>query len=121
MKIVRLAEVEPVSETRSLFTGGTVTRQTIVTSEMGENFRSAVVNFGPGARTKFHRHTCDQILIVTAGRGIVATDKEEKAAGINDIIFFPAGEKHWHGATKDSNFSHITIQPWESQTTQLEE
>ena len=39
----------------------------------------------------------------------MATEKEEKIVTTGDIVLFPAGEKHWHGATKDSEFSHIFI------------
>ena len=121
MKIIRLSEIEPTVETRPLFTGGTVTSQTIVDREMGQNFNSALINFAPQARNKFHSHTADQLLIVTEGRGIIATEREEMTLSVGDIVFIPAGEKHWHGATKDSSFSHISIQAKGSQTSQIEE
>jgi quercetin dioxygenase-like cupin family protein len=79
------------------------------------------VNFGKGMRNKFHTHDSDQILIVTAGKGIVATEKEERVVTVGEIVLFPAGEKHWHGATKDSGFSHIVVTKTESKTTQREE
>ncbi len=81
----------------------------------------AIVNFSKGARNKFHTHTSDQALIVTAGEGIVATEQEERIVSPGDIIFFPAGEKHWHGATKDSDFSHIWVLATGSKTKQLED
>ena len=77
------------------------------------------VNFGKGGRNKFHAHDGEQILIVTHGRGIVATESEEKIVTQGDIILIPAGEKHWHGATKDSKFSHIFITTKEYKTTPL--
>ena len=58
----------------------------------------SVVNFGKDVRNKFHAHDTDQILIVTAGRGYVATEKEKQEVSVGDVIVFPAGEKHWHGA-----------------------
>jgi quercetin dioxygenase-like cupin family protein len=48
-------------------------------------------------------------LIVTGGKGFVANEYEKQEVGVGDIILFPAGEKHWHGATEDSYFSHIYI------------
>lgn len=121
MKIIRPGEIKPTLETRPLFTGGTVTKQTIVDTEMSQSFNSVLINFAPQARNKFHSHTGDQILIVTEGRGIVATESEEMTVTIGDIVFIPAEEKHWHGATKDSSFSHISIQAKGSQTSQIEE
>ena len=92
-----------------------------MTQETSENFSISVVNFGKGARNKFHSHTSDQVLIVTAGTGIVATEQEEQVVGVGDVIHIPAGEKHWHGATKDSEFSHIYVTSIDSKTTQLED
>jgi len=70
---------------------------------------------------KFHAHDHEQILIVTAGRGIVATEQEERVVKTGDVVLIPAGEKHWHGATEDSEFSHIYITNRESKLTQLED
>jgi len=119
MKILKPTEITPEITSSSIFIGGEVTMQMLLTPETSESFKSAVVNFAPGARTKFHTHTGDQILIVTQGKGIVATEKKEIHVGVGDIIFFPAGEKHWHGATKDTSFSHIHIQTSESETSIL--
>jgi quercetin dioxygenase-like cupin family protein len=80
-----------------------------------------VVNFGRGVRNKFHVHESDQILIVTAGKGIVTTEQEQRVVSGGDIIMFPAGEKHWHGATEDSEFSHIYITRAGINTTQIED
>jgi 4-carboxymuconolactone decarboxylase len=60
-------------------------------------------------------------MIVTEGKEIVATDQEVITVVPDDIIFIPAGEKHWHGATHDSPFSHLYVMSPESKTTQLEE
>jgi quercetin dioxygenase-like cupin family protein len=88
---------------------------------MGKYFNLAVVNFGKGIRNKFHTHSTDQVLIVTSGRGVVATDQEERTVAVGDVVHIPAGEKHWHGATKDSEFSHLALTAAGSKTTQLED
>ncbi len=119
MKVLKTSEIKPEVASNPIFIGGQVTMQTLLTPETSKSFKSAVVNFTPGARTKFHAHTSDQILVVTQGRGIVATGNEEINVGVGDIVFFPAEEKHWHGATKDSSFSHIHIQTKESETSIL--
>ena len=71
----------------------------------------AMVTFEPGARTAWHTHPLGQTLIVTAGCGWVQREGgliEEIHPG--DIIWFPAGEKHWHGATPTTAMTHIAIQ-----------
>jgi len=68
------------------------------------------VTFEPGARTAWHTHPLGQTLIITAGLGWVQTEGgsiEEVRPG--DVVWFPPGEKHWHGAKKDTALSHITI------------
>ena len=117
MRVLRTSEIKPEVASTPIFIGGQVKTQTLLTPETSKSFQSAVVNFTPGTRTKFHTHTGDQILIVTQGEGIVATEEEEISVCLGDIIFFPAGEKHWHGSTEGSSFSHIHIQTRESETS----
>lgn len=102
-----------------LFTGSDVSRQVLLSDS--KEYKMDIVNFGKGIRNKFHAHDSEQILIVTAGKGIVATEKEEKVVAVGDVILIPAGEKHWHGATDDSAFSHIFVTRLGSALTQLEE
>jgi 4-carboxymuconolactone decarboxylase len=61
------------------------------------------------------------MLIITDGEGIVTTDKEEIIVIPGDIVFIPANEKHWHGATKDSTFSHLYVMAPDQKTTQFED
>jgi len=119
MKIVRMNEIpkEPISS--RLFTGPDMTRQDLELDS--KEYRLSIVNFGKGIRNKFHAHVKEQILIVTGGRGIVATEQEEKVVTEGDVIIFPAGEKHWHGAVKDSEFSHLFVTALGGKTTQFED
>jgi len=119
MMIVKMSEAPREPNVTPLFTGPDVTRQSLISDS--KDFRVGIVNFGKGVRNKFHTHDKDQVLIITAGKGIVATEKEERVVTVGEIVLFPAGEKHWHGATKDSEFSHIVITRTESKTTQLED
>ena len=80
-----------------------------------------IVNFGKGVRNKFHSHDHEQVLIVTAGKGIIATEEREVVITPGDVVLIPANEKHWHGATGDSEFSHIYVSNPASQLTQLED
>jgi quercetin dioxygenase-like cupin family protein len=71
----------------------------------------ASVTFEPGARTAWHTHPLGQILIVTAGCGLAQRwggPIEEIRPG--DVIWFPPGEQHWHGATSTTAMTHIAIQ-----------
>ena len=68
------------------------------------------VTFEPGARTAWHTHPLGQTLVVTAGLGWVQRESgpiEEIRAG--DVVWFPPGLKHWHGASPTSSFTHIAI------------
>lgn len=107
MNIVSMKDVPKTQRTNPLFTGGDVTMQPLIPE--GGDYNMSIVNFGKGIRNKFHIHECDQILIVTAGTGIVATENEQRTVTVGDVILFPKGEKHWHGATEDTEFSHIYI------------
>jgi quercetin dioxygenase-like cupin family protein len=71
----------------------------------------ASVTFEPGARTAWHTHPLGQTLIVTAGCGLAqrwGEPIEEIRPG--DVIWFPPGEKHWHGATPTTAMTHIAVQ-----------
>jgi len=109
MKVVRINDIEAQETTDKIFRGK-VSRQRII-GESEDELRVIVVNFSPGGVNVFHTHTFDQILYVTEGTGIVATENEEVTVTPGTIIFIPAGERHWHGATKDTTFSHIAIMP----------
>ena len=72
---------------------------------------AASVTFEPGARTAWHTHPLGQTLIVTAGRGWAQRwggPREEIHPG--DVVWFPPGEKHWHGATTSTAMTHTAIQ-----------
>ena len=53
-------------------------------------------------------------------KGIIATEDKEVVITPGDVVLIPAGEKHWHGATEDSDFAHIYVSTPSSQLTQLE-
>ncbi len=118
MKVLKMNEVPKETQVSPLFTAP-VTRQSLIPDS--KDLRMNIVNFGKGVKNKFHRHDGDQVLIITGGKGIVATEKEEKVVGVGEIVLIPAGEKHWHGATKDSEFSHITVTRVGVKMTQIED
>ena len=68
------------------------------------------VTFEPGARSAWHTHPLGQTLIVTSGLGWAQTEGgpiEEIRPG--DVVWFPPGEKHWHGATPTTAMTHIAV------------
>ena len=95
-----------------------MTRQVLLPDS--KEFKADVVHFGKGVRNKFHAHEGEQILIVTSGKGIIATEAEKKVIVPGDVVIIPAGEKHWHGAAPDSEFSHLYVSRLGDQITQLE-
>ena len=109
MKVVKTSDIEAQESTSQIFRGKVRTQSII--GKSGDELRVTVVNFSPGAVNVFHTHTFNQILYVTKGKGIVATESEEVTVTPGTFILIPAGERHWHGATKDTAFSHITITP----------
>ena len=118
MKIVKMSEVPKEQYIAPLFTSPDVTRQSLISDS--KDLRVNIVNFGKGVRNKFHSHDGDQLLIITAGKGFVVTEKENKVVTVGDVVLFQAGEKHWHGATEDSAFSHIVVTKVGVKMTQLE-
>lgn len=119
MNVVKIDEVPKEAYLNPLFTGPEVEKQVLL-PDSRENVVN-VVHFAKGVRNKFHTHDCEQILIITRGSGVVATEKEERVVTVGDIVLIPAGEKHWHGSNGDSDFSHIFVSKKGSKMTQLED
>ena len=119
MKVVRISDLPREPAASPLFIGQ-VLRQLIIDPAESKSFNFSIVNFTAGSRNKFHEHTSDQILIVTEGTGVVATDTEQRTVSAGDVVLIPAGENHWHGAPGATPMSHITIQTKDSKTQQNE-
>lgn len=121
MEIIKIKDVKEQHLGAPLFTGGEVIRQSPVTDDKGSDLSIDYVHFEPGARNKLHSHENDQVLIVTHGRGIVATEGQEYEVGEDDVIYTPAGQPHYHGAGPDSDFTHISVTRAHTKITQIEE
>jgi quercetin dioxygenase-like cupin family protein len=90
---------------------GTVRIDPLFQPDAPARVAGASVTFEPGARTAWHTHPLGQTLIVTAGLGRVQREGgpiEEIRPG--DVVWFPPGEKHWHGASPTVAMTHIAIQ-----------
>ena len=90
---------------------GVVWQDPIIEAPAPARVRAGRVSFEPGARTAWHTHPLGQTLIVTSGVGWVQREGgtvQEIRPG--DVVWFPPGLKHWHGATPTTAMSHIAIQ-----------
>ena len=70
----------------------------------------ASVTFEAGARTAWHTHPLGQTLIVISGLGWAQRwGGPRRKSGRAMSIWFPPGEKHWHGAAATTAMTHIAI------------
>lgn len=110
MEITR-SESRPSMEGPEDWFTGTVQVDMLFQAHDPARAAGASVTFEPGARTAWHTHPLGQTLIVTSGLGRVQREGgpiEEIRPG--DVVWFEAGEKHWHGASATTAMSHIAIQ-----------
>jgi quercetin dioxygenase-like cupin family protein len=102
---------QPSAKGRAEYFTGAVRIDPLSEAPEPARVRGASVTFEPGARTAWHTHPLGQTLIVTSGLGWAqrwSSPIEEIRPG--DVIWFPPGEKHWHGATPTAAMTHIAIQ-----------
>src|SRR5437762_12919705 len=107
---MRIERPSPDRRQRSagdIFVGAAHSQSVIV--DDARDLQLTEITFHDGARNKLHTHTTDQILIVTAGEGIVATEHEERSVRAGDAAYIPAGERHWHGAKAGMDMTHLAI------------
>jgi quercetin dioxygenase-like cupin family protein len=90
---------------------GTVRVERLFQAEMPGRVGAASVTFEPGARTAWHTHPLGQTLVVTAGLGLAQRwGGPVEEIGPGDVVSFPPGEKHWHGASPTMAMTHLAIQ-----------
>mgnify|MGYP000896922973 CR=1 FL=1 len=110
MEIIRAGSQPSAKGLADWFTGAVRVDPLFQASEPAR-VTGASVTFEPGARTAWHTHPLGQTLIVTSGVGWVQRDGgpiEDVRPG--DVVWFPPGEKHWHGAAATTAMTHIAIQ-----------
>src|SRR3954470_22847663 len=110
MNITRAGSQPSVKPPAEYFTG-IVRLDPLFQAPAPARVAGAAVTFEPGARTAWHTHPLGQTLIVTAGCGRaqrLGGPIEEIRPG--DVIWFPPGEKHWHGAAPATAMTHIALQ-----------
>ena len=76
----------------------------------GQSVIVYLVDFEPGARTNWHRHSAPQLLLVQEGRGLVQKWGEPvRAIAAGDAITIEPNEKHWHGAARETRMAHFAV------------
>jgi quercetin dioxygenase-like cupin family protein len=107
---VKRAGSQPSAKPPADYFTGTVRLDPLFQAPTPARVSAATVTFEPGARTA-HTHPLGQNLIVTAGCGRaqrLGGPIEEIRPG--DVVWFPPGEKHWHGAAPTTAMTHIAVQ-----------
>jgi quercetin dioxygenase-like cupin family protein len=110
MEIKRVGTQQSRNGPAEYFTGS-VRIDDLINAAAPARVRGASVTFEPGARTAWHTHPLGQTLIVMSGCGRAQRwggPIEEIRPG--DVVWFPPGEKHWHGATPTMAMTHIAVQ-----------
>lgn len=89
---------------------GTAWVKMLVPNDPVLNTQIGNVVFEPGARNNWHTHPGGQILIVTEGVGYYQENgKPIQVIRKGDVVAIAPGLKHWHGASRDSEMSHLAI------------
>jgi quercetin dioxygenase-like cupin family protein len=110
MDITRVGS-QPSAKGRAEWFTGTVRIDPLFPANSPARAAGNSVTFEPGARTAWHTHPLGQTLIITSGCGWVQRAGgpiEEVHPG--DVVWFPPGEKHWHGASPTTAMTHVAIQ-----------
>ena len=102
---------QPSTKGRAEYFTGTVRVDPLFEAADPARVVAASVTFEPGARTAWHTHPLGQTLIVTAGSGRAQRwDGPIEEIRPGDVVWFPPGEKHWHGAAATTAMTHIAVQ-----------
>ena len=90
---------------------GTVWQDPIIVTVAPARLVVNRVSFEPGARTNWHSHPLGQTLYVISGVGRFQTKGEAvREIRPGDVIWIPAGEKHWHGGAPTTGMIHLAMQ-----------
>ncbi len=89
---------------------GTAWLNVLVPKDETGKYTIGNVEFEPGCRNNWHTHPAGQILLVIEGKGLYQErGKPARLLNKGDVVVIPSNTEHWHGATKDSHFTHIAI------------
>lgn len=107
--VVRATTQPPSKGAADRFTGD-VSVNRLFPGDDALKISGGYVSFAAKARTAWHSHPNGQMIIVTEGKGRVQQWGEPVIEiGLGDVVWFPPGIKHWHGAAPDSALTHISL------------
>lgn len=107
--VIKAVSQAPTKGAAEYFTGKVEVNRLFPTGDSLQ-MSGGYVTFEAAARTAWHTHPQGQMLIITAGKGRVQQWQGpiiEVKQG--DVVWFPAGVKHWHGAAPDSSMTHLAL------------
>jgi 4-carboxymuconolactone decarboxylase len=89
---------------------GTAWVNILVPKDQTGTYAVGNVVFEPGCRNNWHTHATGQILLIIDGKGwYQQRDQPARPLVKGDIVVIPVNVEHWHGAAKNSSFTHIVI------------
>ena len=108
---IHLAGSRPTRRAPAEYFTGTVLQDPIIATSAPSRLVANSVSFQAGARTAWHTHPLGQTLYVIAGLGrIQAKGGPIRELRPGDVVWIPAGEKHWHGASPTNGMTHLAMQ-----------
>ena len=93
----------------SSFVEGVARQQRLAFPGRTSEIAMLVVFFEAGSRNRPHTHEHDQTLLVLTGKCIVATETEKYVLSAGEVITIPANTWHWHGASRDTPTSQLSL------------
>ncbi|MDR3166186.1 MAG: carboxymuconolactone decarboxylase family protein [Synergistaceae bacterium] len=110
MNVTEFEQIFPLGEKNDAFAQYFI-GQSYLKTLTAEGVFITNVTFEPGCRNNWHIHRKGgQILLCTAGYGWYQEEgKPAQALRPGDVVNIPADVKHWHGAAKESWFSHLAL------------
>ncbi len=109
----RIAKAGPAS----YFTGAVFIDE-LAAADAASRVNANAVTFAPGARTAWHTHDFRQVLVVTAGTGILQIQGEPaRRLQQGDVALVPPHFVHWHGATDGALLTHLSLLESDTQGT----
>jgi quercetin dioxygenase-like cupin family protein len=88
---------------------GPVFRALLVDGKKPGGYSIATVKYAAGSKLKWHTHDSEQIILATAGIGILATRTEKHIVKPGMLVVIPDNEVHYHGAAEGNTFTHIAF------------
>jgi len=102
--------IEKGEKTSADYFTGTAWLNILVPQDETGSYSIGNVLFEPGCRNNWHTHPAGQILLITDGKGYYQEKgKPARPLTKGDVVVIPSHIEHWHGAAKDSSFTHIAI------------